>query len=79
LGRITQVSNPLGAFSVGYLNATGKVQTVSYPNQTISTFSYYPVAQDERLSGIQISNGSGSIRTYGFSFECRRPDFELGD
>lgn len=42
LERATTATNALGSFITGYVNATARPQTVTYPNGQTTTYSYYP-------------------------------------
>ena len=41
LGRVTTTSNPLVTFTYSYVNATGRLAQVIYPNAQTTTFSYW--------------------------------------
>jgi YD repeat-containing protein len=41
LGRVTNVSNALGAFTYGYVDATSRLSEVTYPNGQKSDYSYF--------------------------------------
>ena len=51
LGRVTSISNLLGAFGYGYDGVTGRVLSQSYPNGQTTTFAYETNAGDHRLEG----------------------------
>ena len=42
LGRVTAATNALGSFLTGYVNATARPQTVTFPNNQTTTYTYYP-------------------------------------
>jgi len=46
LGRITSATNPLGAFGYTYVNQTGRVSQMTYPNGQVTNYSYYPNKPD---------------------------------
>ncbi len=73
LGRVTNVSNPLGAFVYAYVNATSRLSGVTYPTGTgLSTsYSYYPSSdsQDfERLQGITNLKGSTQLSNFQYTY-----------
>jgi RHS repeat-associated protein len=72
LGRVTGASNPLGSFTYGYVNATARLNTITYPVAGMSTsFGYFPNNApagtgngDQRLSSIlnQLPGGATASR-----------------
>ena len=42
LGRVTAASNPLGTFNYAYVNATGRLNTITYPNLQTTSFGWHP-------------------------------------
>jgi RHS repeat-associated protein len=73
LGRITGVSNALGAFTYAYVNTTSRLSSVTYPSGTgLSTsYTYYPSTntQDwERLQTIQNFKSSGATNVSKFDY-----------
>jgi RHS repeat-associated protein len=79
LGRLTQTTNALGAFTYTYVNQTGRLASASYPNGQTVAYDYYPnVAAttgtgngDQRLK--QIANSrSGTLYSrfdYGYKVD----------
>lgn len=61
LGRVTQVTNPLGTFNYGYVNTTDRWGRIDYPNGQRTLFSYYGNAGDQRLQEIQHLNPASQI------------------
>jgi YD repeat-containing protein len=53
LGRVTGETNSLGRFGYGYVNATNRVQSVTYPNGSSSLFTYFDNTGDQRLREIK--------------------------
>jgi RHS repeat-associated protein len=53
LGRVTNEVNRLGAFAYSYVNATGRVASIRYPNGQGVAFSYFDNNGDQRLKQIR--------------------------
>jgi len=74
LGRVTGVTNTLGAFTYGYVNTTSRLQTVTYPSSTgLSTsFTYFPNTDNqdfERLQTIQnFKGGTTNISKFDYTY-----------
>jgi RHS repeat-associated protein len=60
LGRITNVTNPLGSFTNSYVDATARLSAMTYPNGQITTNIYLDNLGDQRLQEIRNKNGSGN-------------------
>ena len=52
LGRVTGVTNALGAFGYTYVGSSGRLAAMSYPNGQTSTYSYFGHTSDDRLQTI---------------------------
>ena len=52
LGRVTDETNPLGSFAFTYVDETRRLDTVTYPNDQTSTYSYFGTTNDSRLQTI---------------------------
>jgi RHS repeat-associated protein len=52
LGRLLSRVNPLGTFVYTYAGATGRIDTVTYPNGMTGQHNYHPLAGDFRLKDI---------------------------
>jgi YD repeat-containing protein len=73
LGRVTNVSNALGAFVYAYVNQTSRLSGVTYPSGTglTTAYSYFDNThpQDwERLKTIQNFKSSGSTNVSKFDY-----------
>ena len=53
LGRVTSVSNALGAFTYAYVDATSRLSEVTYPNGQKTDYSYFGNTGDQRLQEIK--------------------------
>jgi RHS repeat-associated protein len=53
LGRVTAVTNVLGAFNYAYVNATDRPASVLYPNGQRTDYHYYDNLGDQRLEEIK--------------------------
>jgi RHS repeat-associated protein len=60
LGRVTTEANVLGTFVYAYDGPTGRLATVTYPNNQTSTYSYYGNTVDRRLQTIHHKYPNGS-------------------
>ena len=67
LGRPSQVVSPLGAFTLGYVGATGRPASLIYPSGQTTHYSYLPVTQDLRLQTIH-HQGSGGTTLSKFDY-----------
>jgi RHS repeat-associated protein len=77
LSRVTSATNPLGTFGYTYVNQTGRVQSVTYPNGQVTNYSYYPNStatpgnDDQRLAQIQnLASGGANISTFGYAYNA---------
>jgi hypothetical protein len=52
LGRVSTVTNVLGAFSNNYVGVTARLSTMTYPNGQLLTNTYFGNTGDERLQEI---------------------------
>jgi RHS repeat-associated protein len=76
LGRVTNVSNALGAFIYAYTAQTGRLLKVTYPTSTAMTtsYSYFPIPtgsgqQDgERLMDSTNSQGSTTLSKFDYTY-----------
>ncbi|HTB80609.1 MAG TPA: RHS repeat-associated core domain-containing protein [Opitutaceae bacterium] len=78
LGRVTSATNPLGQFTYGYVDTTGRLDHIIYPNSQRTNYSYYPNSattpgnDDQRLSQIQnlVAAGGANISTFGYTYDA---------
>ena len=77
LSRVTSATNPLGTFGYAYVNQTGRVSSVTYPNGQVTNYSYHPNStvppgnDDQRLSQIQnLASGGANISTFGYAYNA---------
>ncbi len=76
LGRITQTTNPLGQFNLGYLSNTGRLSTLSMPNGVTSTMSYadyngssFNAAIQPLLTEIKNVKGSTNLSKFDYLYD----------
>jgi RHS repeat-associated protein len=70
LGRVSQISNPLGIFNYAYVNATGRLDHVIYPNSQRTNYGYYNNAGDQRLQQIQnLKSDSSNLSTFAYTYD----------
>jgi RHS repeat-associated protein len=77
LGRIQNAMNPLGTFGYQYVNQTGRVQQITYPNLQVTNYGYYPNSAatpgngDQRLQQIQNSAAGGAnLSTFAYGYNA---------
>jgi RHS repeat-associated protein len=61
IGRVTDVTNPLGTFDYHYVNATGRLDYLDYPNGQKVDYDYYSGTADPRLKQIKNLNSSNAV------------------
>jgi RHS repeat-associated protein len=71
LGRVNMTSNSLGRFTYTYVNATGRMNAMNFPNGQVTSFSYFSNTGDQRLKEIHHKKSSGSTISK-FSYEYDR-------
>jgi RHS repeat-associated protein len=76
LGRVTTTTNLLGSFGHNYVNQTGRLSSVTYPNGQITNYGYYPKIRetpgngDERLQQIQnLAVGGANLSTHSYTYD----------
>ena len=70
LGRVTDVTNPLGDFTYAYVDQTSRLSSVTYPSGTglVTNYSYFGNTGDQRLETIQNLTGGGSTNISKFDY-----------
>jgi RHS repeat-associated protein len=61
LGRVQNVTNPLGIFNYSYVNSTGRVDHVDYPNGQETQYAYFDNLGDQRLKQIKNLDPSRAV------------------
>jgi RHS repeat-associated protein len=61
IGRVTKVSNGLGAFTYLYVGSSTRLQSVADPNSQTFNYQYYDATNDFRLQQIQQSAASAVV------------------
>jgi len=61
LGRVQNVTNPLGTFSYAYVNATGRLDHVDLPNGQKTQYSYFDNLGDQQLKQIKNLDSSSAV------------------
>jgi RHS repeat-associated protein len=67
LGRIQSETNALGTFTNTFVNQTGRVQSVSYPNGQTTSYSYFANSGDRRLQEI-LNQKTGAVTISKFNY-----------
>jgi RHS repeat-associated protein len=70
LGRVTNVSNALGAFTYAYVDQTSRLSGVTYPSGTglSTTYAYYNNVGDQRLQDITNAKGSTTLSKFDYTY-----------
>jgi YD repeat-containing protein len=76
LGRVSLVTNPLGTFTPSYVNQTGRLSSLVYPNSQRTNISYYSNSSggttgngDDRPETISNLSPSGTnLSTFGYTY-----------
>lgn len=74
LGRVSVLTNPLGEFDPTYVNQTGRLDHVLWPNGQRTNFTWKPNAQDQRLESITHLDPTSAVQsqhTYSYDVEGR--------
>ncbi len=61
LGRVRNVSNPLGSFDYAYVNTTGRLDHVDLPNGQKAQYAYFDNLGDQRLREIKNLDPSNAV------------------
>ncbi len=70
LGRVESATNPLGAFSYGYVGVTSRLDTLSYPNGQSANYSYFANDQDNQLQTIRnLKAGSVNLSRFDYVYD----------
>jgi hypothetical protein len=64
LGRVTSEQNVLGTFAYTYYGTTNRLNTVTYPNNQTSTYSYFGGTNDHRLQTIHHKYPNATTRLW---------------
>jgi RHS repeat-associated protein len=72
LGRVTGVTNALGAFTYAYVDTTSRLSSVTYPSGTgLSTlYSYFGNTGDQRLETIQNLHSSTQLSKFDYTYNA---------
>jgi len=69
LGRIISATNSLGTFAYSYLNQTGRLLSTAYPNGQITSYSYFPNREDQRISEIwNKTSSSATVSKFNYDY-----------
>jgi RHS repeat-associated protein len=70
LGRLTTLTNPLGAFVYTYEGVTGRPSSVSYPNGQQTTYAYLDNLGDHRLQEIHNRRpGGATLSKFNYTYD----------
>jgi RHS repeat-associated protein len=61
LGRVQSASNPLGTFNYTYVNTTGRLDHVDFPNGQKTQYAYFDNLGDQRLQQIKSLDPSSAV------------------
>ncbi len=69
IGRVKQLTNPLGTFQYAYVGATNRLDNVVAPNGMKTIMAYQALANDFRLSSIRHQTGAAArISEFGYQY-----------
>jgi YD repeat-containing protein len=64
-------ANVLGTFTYTYDGVSGRLATVTYPNNQTSTYTYFPAAQEHRLQEILHRYPDGNVLSqFDYSYDA---------
>jgi RHS repeat-associated protein len=70
LGRLTQITNPLGNFVYSYVGVTGRPTSVTYPNGQQTTYAYLANLGDHRLQEIHNKKpGGATLSKFNYTYD----------
>ncbi len=74
LGRVSTISNPLGAFNYAYFDPshpTGRIGSISYPNGQSAVYNYLGNSGDERLQEIKnLTPSSAVLSQHDYTYDA---------
>jgi len=68
LGRLGTLTSPMGNFLWTYVNTSGRPQTVTYPNNQVTSYTYFANLGDQRLQQIKHQQTSGGTILSQFDY-----------
>jgi RHS repeat-associated protein len=70
LGRVSRLRNALGTFRLTYVGATGRIQSIAYPNGQESVLSYFGALGDQRLRRLRHQRPDGRVLSqFDYTYE----------
>ena len=69
LGRVTVVTNALGAFTNEYAGVTARIATNHFPNGQQTTLTYYGTNDDLRLEEIRHTSTNAQLSAFGYTYD----------
>lgn len=71
LGRVSQLTNPLGTFTPAYVGATNRIASIGYPGGVNTAYSYHPLAGDFRLREILHTRpGGAELSRHSYEYDA---------
>ena len=71
LGRLSSHVNSTGTFGYTYFGATGRLQSVSYPNGQTTAYVYLPNTADKRLAEIHNQKpGASTLSRFTYAYDA---------
>jgi len=69
IGRMQSITNPLGMFGYAYVNTTGRMDHVNYPNGQKVQYAYFDNLGDQRLKQIKnLNSSSNPISQFDYTY-----------
>ena len=70
LGRTSSATNKLGTFNYNYVDVTGRLGSMNYPDGASTIYSYFSNAQDKRLQQIKNqTNANALISQFDYAYD----------
>lgn len=69
-GRETSVSNALGSFGIAYVGTTARIVSLTYPNNQVTQYDYFPNSGDRRLQRIRnLKPGGVPLSAFEYTYD----------
>ena len=69
LGRVSGVTNALGAFQYAWDGPTSRILSITGPNSFKRTYSYFDVAGDRYLKEIKNESGANPLSRFAYTYD----------
>ncbi|MCX6879390.1 MAG: hypothetical protein NTW21_37150 [Verrucomicrobia bacterium] len=70
-GRATTLISALGSFGINYVGSTGRIDSLSYPNNQMVRYDYFPTSGDRRLQRIRNLKPDGApLSAFEYTYDA---------